>query len=245
MMHIRRGSERGVLRNHWLDARLSFSFGAWRDPVYDGWSDLLVFNDDRVAPGQGFAEHGHADVEVMSYPLAGAVEHRDSLGHHTLMQPGDVHLMRAGRGIRHSEMNASSTEPEHHLQWWIRPARRGLDPAYQRIHVSDAEKTGRWRLIAAPEVLPGVLHLAQDTRVFVARPLEKTLPYRVAADRSAYLHVTRGALRVNGVLLEAGDAVLATDHMLSPTPAAPGAPAELLLIDLRRDATLRPAPDAP
>ena len=150
MIRLRPSEARGRFRNHWLDARFSFSFGNYRDPAFDGYSDLWVLNEDIVAPGGGFAEHEHEDVEVMSYPVSGAVEHRDSLGNVATLRPGDVHLMRAGRGIRHSEMNASATEPEHHLQWWIRPATRGLAPGYQRIHVDASDKRGRFRMLASP-----------------------------------------------------------------------------------------------
>ena len=150
MIRIRRSADRGHFRNHWLDARFSFSFGDYQDRAFDGYSDLMVLNEDRVAPGGGFVEHGHRDVEVMSYPVSGAVEHRDSLGNVAIMRPNDVHLMRAGRGIRHSEMNASDREPEHHLQWWIRPAASGLEPGYQRLSVPAADKHNRWRLLASP-----------------------------------------------------------------------------------------------
>ncbi len=122
MIRIRKSAERGRMRNAWLDARFTFSFGPYRDPEFDGYSDLLVLNDDRVAPGGGFAPHAHRDIEAISYMLAGEVEHRDSLGNATRIRAGDVHRMTAGSGIRHSEMNASQTEPEHHLQLWLRPA---------------------------------------------------------------------------------------------------------------------------
>jgi redox-sensitive bicupin YhaK (pirin superfamily) len=233
VIRIRRSHQRGQFRNHWLDARFSFSFGAWRDPEVDGFSDLLVLNDDLVAPAGGFAEHGHEDMEVMSYPLQGAVEHRDSLGNVAIMRPGDVHLMRAGRGIRHSEMNASSSEPERHLQWWIRPAASGLESAYQRVHVGPADMHNRWRLLAAPDAAPGVLAIAQDARVYAARIGGVALRYPLRADRRAYLHVVRGALALAGQVLEAGDAAL-IERLDGVTVQGGGdGVAEALLFDLR------------
>lgn len=231
MIRLRPGASRGHFRNHWLDARFSFSFGDYRDPAFDGWSDLLVLNDDRVAPGAGFAEHGHRDVEVMSYPISGAVEHRDSLGNVATMRPGDVHLMRAGRGIRHSEMNASATAPEHHLQWWIRPAEAGLQPAYQRLRWDDGRPG--WRLLASPDPSEGALVVAQDVRVHAARLGDAPVVRPLDPRRRAYLHVVAGTVNANGHALGAGDALfIEGEHDLVAT-AAPGQSAELLLFDLR------------
>ena len=233
MIRIRKSSDRGRFRSDWLDARLSFSFGIHGDPAYDGYSDLLVLNDDRVAAGAGFAMHPHADVEVMSYPIAGAIEHRDSLGHRTLMRPGDVHLMRAGTGIRHSEMSASSVEPEHHLQWWIRPAALGLPPAYAHMHVAASEKLNRWRVLAAPGGAGGSLALAQDARVLVAVVDGSTLVYTPPARRLSYLHVVRGDLTLNGLLLASADAAFVEQEPAIVLTAPAGRPAEVLLFDLR------------
>lgn len=233
MIRIRRSADRGHFRNHWLDARFSFSFGEYQDRAFDGWSDLWVLNEDRVAPGAGFAEHGHQDVEVMSYPLAGAVAHRDSLGHAAVLRPGDVHLMRAGRGIRHSEMNASDRAPEHHLQWWIRPAVAGLEPSYQFLHVPPAEKRNRWRLLASPAGGHGVLAVAQDVRVLAAVADGATLTHALAAGRRAYLHVATGTATVGTITLDAGDAAFVDGEPVVVTGPAGGAPAELLLFDLR------------
>lgn len=233
MIRIRHSADRGHFRNHWLDARFSFSFGDYQDPAFDGFSDLMVLNDDRVAPGAGFAMHGHRDVEVMSYPVSGAVEHRDSLGHVAVLRPGDVHLMRAGSGIRHSEMNASDTAPEHHLQWWIRPAVTGLAPEYERLRLDPAELHHRWRLLASPDAGRGVLALAQDTRVLAARVAGAPLTYALAPGRRAYLHVVAGRATVGPLSLDTGDAAF-IEHEHAVSVAAPaGAPAELLLFDLR------------
>lgn len=233
MMRLRRSAERGRFRNAWLDARFSFNFGNYQASGYAGYSDLLVFNEDHVAPGGGFTAHGHADVEVMSYPLAGVVEHRDSLGHRELMRPGDVHLMRAGRGIVHSEMNGSAELPEQHLQWWIRPAVTGLAPGYEKLSLTRADKLNQWRLLAAPERQPGVLPLAQDARVWVALLEDHVLPWRPSPGRRSYVHVAAGALALNGALLQAGDAVFVEGEERLEFRAGPGDSAELLLFDLR------------
>lgn len=232
MIRLHHRDARGRFRNHWLDARFSFSFGAWRDPEHDGCSDLRVFNEDRVAPGGGFTEHPHADVEVMSYPVAGTIEHRDSLGHVALMRPGDVHLMRAGTGIRHSEMNASATEPEHHLQWWIRPATTGLAPGYQRMHLTPRALAAGLCLIASPTGEAGSLQLAQDLRIHATRLVSRRLHHRPAPGRWLWLYVVQGACTLNGQGLQAGDAALV---VAEPALVLAAADAELLLFDLRPD----------
>lgn len=233
MIRIRTAAERGRFTNHWLDARFSFSFGNWRDPAYDGYGDLQVLNDDRVAPGGGFAEHGHRDVEVMSYPLAGAIEHRDSLGNVALMGPGDVHLMRAGSGIRHSEMNASATESEHHLQWWIAPAQTGLPPAYARIHVPAAETLNRLRLIGSPDGADGSLAVAQDVRVFAAVLDGGAIRYTPPRGRRTYVHVARGTLRLDEHALAEGDDVFIDAEPAITLIADADQAGEVLLFDLR------------
>lgn len=233
MMRLRRSAERGHFRNNWLDARFSFNFGSYQQPGNAGYSDLLVFNEDHVAPGAGFTSHGHQDVEVMSYPLAGVVEHRDSLGHRELMRPGDVHLMRAGRGIVHSEMNGSTELPERHLQWWIRPAMAGLAPGYQKLSLKREDKLGQWRLLASPEEQPGVLQLAQDARVWVALLEDQVLSWRPRPGRRSYVHLATGTLALNGELLQAGDAAFVEDEERLELRAGSDESAEVLLFDLR------------
>ncbi|GIL06361.1 pirin family protein [Betaproteobacteria bacterium PRO7] len=233
MIRLRKAADRGAFRNHWLDARFSFSFGAYRDPAFDGYSDLWVLNDDRVAPGGGFDWHSHRDVEVMSYPLAGRVEHRDSIGNRVVLGPGDVHLMRAGTGISHSEMNASASEPEHHLQWWIRPAQRGAVPGYWSLHVGRAEKLNRLRLLAAPGGPDGVLPLAQDARVYAVIVDGATLDHAPPAGRRIYLHVARGKLTLNGQSLAEGDGAFVEGEQRLWLANARGDEGDVLLFDLR------------
>lgn len=232
MIRLRPAATRGHFRNHWLDARFSFSFGDYQDPAFDDWSDLQVFNEDSVAPGAGFAPHPHADVEVMSWPVAGVVEHRDSLGHRALLRPGEVHLMRAGRGIVHSEMNASATEPEHHLQWWIRPTERGLAPAYFRHRPDPAALQAGMVALATPGGAGGALPLAQDALVHATRLHDRVLPLPLRRGRWHHLHVVSGTLSLDGQALAAGDGLFVTDEP-GLTLDARGAGAELLWFDLR------------
>jgi len=233
MIRVRRSADRGRFRNHWLDARFSFSFGDCQDRAFDGYSDLLVLNEDHVAPGGGFAEHGHRDVEVMSYPISGAVEHRDSLGNVAILRPNDVHLMRAGRGIRHSEMNASQHDPEHHLQWWIRPSVSGLEPGYQRLSVRAEDKFNRWRVLASPSGEDDSLVVAQDVRVLAAIVDGTSLTYRPAAGRRVLLHLVAGQAAVGSEWLVAGDGAFIEGEIPVVSNPLQGAAAEVLLFDLR------------
>jgi redox-sensitive bicupin YhaK (pirin superfamily) len=233
VIRLRLAAERGAFRNDWLDARFTFSFGTYRDAAFDGYSDLWVLNDDRVAAGGGFDWHPHRNVEVMSYPLAGRVEHHDSLGNRVVLGPGDVHLMRAGTGIQHSEMNASASQPEHHLQWWIRPQRTGGAPGYWRLHVAREDKLNRLRLLAAPDGPAGVLPLAQDARVHAAIVDGAALDYAPRRGRRTYLHTARGRVAVNGHRLEAGDGAFVEDEARLRLENARGDEAEVVLFDLR------------
>lgn len=231
MLKIRRAQDRGHFRNDWLDARFSFSFGGYRDPEYDGYSDLLVLNEDRVKPGRGFAPHSHTDIEAISYPLSGEIEHRDSVGNVARMRPGDVQRMSAGRGITHSEMNASAEQPEHHLQFWIAPAQRGLAPGYEQRHFDRSELEGRLRLIASPDGGEGSLTVHQDARVYALLARDKAVQYRPPQGRRTYLHVARGSLQFNGHPLAAGDGAATQDLDRLELLGAPEA--EVLLFDLR------------
>src|SRR5881394_1763939 len=162
MMTISPAAERGRTKISWLDSRHTFSFGEWYDPAHMGFRTLRVINDDRVAPGGGFPTHGHADMEIVSYVLEGALEHRDSLGTGSVIRAGDVQRMTAGTGVRHSEFNASSTEPVHFLQIWIVPERRALPAGYEQKHFDAAQKRGRLRLIGARDGDDGAITIHQD-----------------------------------------------------------------------------------
>ena len=206
MIQLRKGRERGYADHGWLQSHHSFSFADYHDPAHMGISTLRVLNEDRVAPGAGFPTHAHRDMEILSYVLEGALEHKDSLGHGSVIPAGDVQRMSAGSGIRHSEYNASASEPVHFLQIWILPRRRGLAPGYEQRRIPAVEKRGRWRLVASPEPGKDALHLQQDTAVYatVLAPGE-TLEAVLDPRRTAWLQVARGAVRANGRTLEAGD----------------------------------------
>lgn len=231
MIRIRKAATRGSMRNHWLDARFTFSFADYRDKAWDGYSDLIVLNDDRVAPGGGFRPHGHQDIEAISYVLAGEVEHRDSLGNVARMRAGDVQRMTAGTGITHSEMNASAVSPEHHLQFWIRPAVAGLAPGYEQRSFADDEKRDNLRLIVSPDGQAGSITVHQDVNVFASRVGMVSLRYAPRPGRRTFLHVATGRITLDGVALEEGDGVAIEDEPLINFVGAPDG--EVLIFDLR------------
>jgi len=225
-------ADRGRTEIGWLDSRHTFSFGNYFDPDFTGFRALLVINDDRVVGGGGFPTHGHADMEIISYVLSGALEHRDSLGTGSVIRPGDVQMMSAGTGVRHSEFNSSSTEALHFLQIWIVPAKKGVPPRYQQVHFAPEEKRGRLRLIISPEGTDGSLAVHQDARVYAglfdgAEQASLTLD----ADRYAYVHVARGSVALNGQRLNEGDGVRLRD--VRQLDLAQGEGAEVLVFDLR------------
>jgi quercetin 2,3-dioxygenase len=232
MFIIRRGADRGRTRLGWLDSRHSFSFADYHDPDHMGLGDLRVINEDRVKPGAGFATHSHQDMEIISYVLGGALEHKDSLGNGSVIRPGDVQRMSAGTGVLHSEYNHSAAEPVHFLQIWIVPQARGLPPGYEQKHFDDAALSGGLRLIASPDGEQGSVTLHQDTRLYAAR-LDGGDPvqYKLADNRKAYIHIACGNLNLNGKLLSAGDGatIVGENCVIHAADQA----AELLLFDLR------------
>ncbi|KAF1050131.1 pirin family protein [Xylophilus sp.] len=233
MIELRRAHDRGIADHGWLQSRHTFSFGGYRDPRQQGFSDLLVINDDRVAPSQGFGAHPHRDMEIFSYVLEGALEHKDSMGTGSVIRPGDVQMMSAGTGVRHSEFNHSATEAVHFLQIWIVPARQSVQPRYQQVHFSEAEKRGRLRLIISPEGDEGSLRVHQDARVYAGRfdGDDERAELRLAPGRYAYVHVARGSVAVNGQAFGEGDgARIRGEEVLR---FAGGRQAEVLVFDLR------------
>jgi len=232
MLELRKAADRGVANFGWLDSRHTFSFGHYHDPQQVGFSDLLVINDDRVEPGMGFGTHPHRDMEIFSYVLEGALEHKDSMGTGSGIRPGEVQMMSAGSGITHSEFNPSREEGVHFLQIWIVPDRLRVAPRYQQKNFSDADKRGRLRLIISPEAEDGALGVYQDARVYAGLfDGAERAEFEVAAGRYAYVHVARGALQVNGVAMEAGDGARVRDA--GTMVFAGGKKAEVLLFDLR------------
>ena len=230
MITLRLANERGHANHGWLDSYHTFSFANYYDPHYMGVSRLRVINDDTVAPGAGFGTHGHADMEIISYVLAGALEHKDNMGHGSIIRPGDVQRMSAGRGIRHSEFNASTQEAVKFLQIWIVPNVSGIQPSYEQKNF-DAELTGRLRLVASPDGRDGSLTIHQDAFVYAGKPKDgDSLSHTLAAKRTAYVHVAKGQLALNGTLMRGGDGATITDE---PTITLTGkSNAEVLLFDL-------------
>ena len=228
---VRRASERGHGDHGWLDTWHTFSFADYYDPRFMGFRVLRVINEDTVAPGRGFPTHGHRDMEIISYVLEGALEHRDSLGTGSVIRPGDVQRMSAGTGVRHSEFNASPSEPVHFLQIWIEPAAAGIAPGYEQRAFADADKRGRLQLVASPDGADGSVTIHQDARLFATRlgPGE-TIEHKLAPGRHGWVQVTRGALAVNGQRVAHGDGAAVSGE---PTIALTGdGDAEALVFDL-------------
>jgi hypothetical protein len=229
MERIRLSSERGHADHGWLDSYHTFSFADYYDPAHMGVSALRVINEDRVQPGRGFGTHGHRDMEIISYVLAGALAHRDSMGNGSTMRPGDVQRMSAGTGVLHSEYNQAANDVTHFLQIWIEPDTRGIAPSYEQKHFTDAEKRGRLRIVASSDGRDGSVSIRQDALVFAGLfDGDERARYEVAPARVAYVHVVRGDVDVNGHRLGAGDAIT-TDADIA---IGEGHDAEVLLFDL-------------
>lgn len=231
MLEIRKSGERGVAEHGWLSSRHSFSFGHYHDPRHTGFGPLLVINEDRVQPGRGFGEHGHRDMEILSYVLDGALEHKDSIGTGSVIRYGDVQRMSAGSGVVHSEFNHSHSESVHFLQIWIEPNVQGIDPSYEEKHFDPASKDGQLRLIASADGRDGSVLIHQDAALYAAIINgDIDIQHKLASGRCGYVHVARGSLTVNGVVLKAGDALKIVNEDLIALGAATDA--EILLFDL-------------
>jgi hypothetical protein len=231
MMKIRPASERGHANHGWLDSHHTFSFADYHDPAHMGFRTLRVVNDDRVAAGQGFGTHPHRDMEILSYVLEGALEHKDSMGTGSVIVPGDVQRMSAGTGVRHSEYNASKTDPVHFLQIWLLPSKPGIAPGYEQKTFSAADKRGRLRLVASPDGRDGSVTVHTDALVY-AGLFDQGQGGEVAvpAGRHAWVHMARGKARVNGQSLGEGDSAGLSDEKLVRIEGV--ADAEILVFDL-------------
>lgn len=231
MIELRKSAERGLADHGWLRSFHTFSFADYHDPRHMGFGALRVINEDRVQPGMGFGAHGHRDMEIISYVLAGALEHKDSMGNGSVIRPGDVQRMSAGTGVRHSEFNASRTELVHFLQIWIEPGVRGIPPSYEEKHFDAASKRGRLRLVASPDGRDGSVTIHQDAYLYAALvDGAERVTHAVATGRRAFVHLARGAATVNGQPMESGDALKATN--VAELVIERGRDAEVLLFDL-------------
>ena len=229
MINIRRAGERGHTQLSWLDSHHTFSFGEYHDPAHMGFGTLRVINDDRVAPGQGFGTHPHRDMEIITYVLDGALEHRDSLGTGSVIHPGEVQRMSAGTGIRHSEFNASKAETVHFLQIWIVPEKSGLPPSYEQRALPAAARGGL-ALAASRDGRDGSVTVHQDVTVYAGDLDGTTSVAHSVAGRRAWVHVARGSLNLNDHALSAGDGAAVSDER--ELVLKPNGSAEVLVFDL-------------
>ena len=231
MITVRKSEERGHFDLGWLDTYHSFSFDQYYDPAHMHFRSLRVINEDRVQPGQGFPTHSHRDMEIITYILSGALEHRDSMGNGSVIRPGDVQRMTAGTGVSHSEFNPSKTESVHLLQIWILPERRNLPPGYEQKAFTDEERRGSLRLIASSDGREGSVAINQDARVYAGMlNADQKIDYRLELNRYAWLQIARGTIELNQAELRQGDgaAVSAEGNLSIVTHDQ----AELLLFDL-------------
>ena len=231
MITLRPSDSRGHFDFGWLDTHHTFSFGDYFEPEHEQFRALRVLNEDRVQPGKGFGTHGHRDMEILTWVLSGALEHRDSLGTHGVIRPGEAQVMSAGTGIRHSEFNASATEPVHFLQIWILPNRQGLPPRYDQVTFQEADLRNHLRLIASSDGADGSVRLFQDVKVFAAR-LDAGCGVEVAipAGRAGFLQVAAGSVTLQERPLNAGDGARIEGEPSFQVEA--GTPAEILFFDL-------------
>ena len=234
MIQIRPSGERGHANYGWLDTYHTFSFSDYYDPRFMGFRSLRVINEDRVQPGYGFPTHPHRDMEIVTYVLEGSLEHKDSMGTGSVIQPGEVQKMSAGTGVRHSEFNHSETEPVHLYQIWLLPEREGVKPMYEQKAIPADEKRGKLRVLASPNGGNGngAVKLYQDAEIFATElGAGQSVEHELGAERYAWVQVVRGTVNVNGKELRAGDgAAIAQEAQLRITGA--GENSEVLLFDL-------------
>jgi quercetin 2,3-dioxygenase len=231
MMVIRPGAARGHFDHGWLDTYHTFSFASYHDPQHMGFRSLRVINEDRVKPGEGFGTHAHRDMEILTWVLEGALEHKDSMGNGSIIRPGDIQRMSAGTGVTHSEFNPSRDEPVHLLQIWLLPRQRGLSPSYEEKRFLPETRRGGLRLIAAHDGRAGAVTIHQDADLWTAllEPGE-SVRHILEAGRHAWLHVAAGSVAANGMALRAGDGAAISDEKVVEVTAKDRS--EILLFDL-------------
>lgn len=231
MITIRKAEDRGHADHGWLDTYHTFSFASYRDPEHMGFRSLRVMNEDVVQPGQGFGTHPHRDMEIVTYVLKGALEHKDSMGNGEVLRPGEFQRMSAGTGITHSEFNPSDSDPVHLYQIWLFPERKGIEPSYEQKRFPDDERHNQLRLVASRDAADGSLLIHQDARIFLATlDVGTQISHELTADRHAWLQVLRGAVSLNGHDLQTSDGAAISDETLLNITAIQ--PAEILLFDL-------------
>jgi redox-sensitive bicupin YhaK (pirin superfamily) len=231
MIRIRKAADRGHANHGWLDTYHTFSFADYYDPAQMGFRALRVINEDRVQPGQGFGMHPHRDMEIVTYVLEGALEHKDSLGNGSVLRPGEFQRMSAGTGVRHSEFNPSPDEAVHLYQIWLLPARKGVEPSYEQKLFPDDDKRGTLRLVASPHGTDGSLTIQQDANIYLATlGAEQSVVHSLATGRHAWLQVLRGRVTLNGQLLDTSDGAAIGDE--GRITIAGGEPSEVMLFDL-------------
>ena len=230
MLQLRKSGERGFADHGWLKSFHSFSFADYHDPAHMEFGALRVINEDRIEPGTGFGMHGHRDMEIISYVLSGELAHKDSIGTGSVILPGDVQRMSAGKGIMHSEFNHAQTQT-HFLQIWIQPNVRGIAPSYEQKSFSDADKRGTLRLVASPDGREGSVTIHQDANLRAGLfDGAEAQTLTLSPQRRVYVHVVRGSLHINGIGLSAGDAALLTGE--TALTLNDGQKAEVLVFDL-------------
>lgn len=231
MIEIRRSADRGHFHHGWLDTYHTFSFADYYDPRFLGFGALRVINEDRIEPGQGFGEHGHRDMEILTCVLEGELEHADSLGNGSVLVPGELQRMTAGRGIRHSEFNPSRTNPVHLYQIWLKPDVRGLAPSWEQKRFDPTDRLGRLRVVASADGRDASLRIHQDATVYLASiEAGRAIDHAIDAGRRAWLQVLAGQVEVGGDVLAAGDG--AAFRQESDVRVQASEPAEILLFDL-------------
>jgi len=213
MITLRRAKDRGRLQIDWLDSHHTFSFANYYDPEQLGFSKLRVINDDRVIPGGGFSTHSHQDMEIITCVLSGKLAHEDSMGNASIISPGDAQKMSAGKGITHSEFNASKENPVHFLQIWIQPNKLGVDPSYEQKHIPIEKKQGVLKLLASSDGAEDSISIHQDARVYVSvLDSAQQIDYAISPTRKIYLHVAMGNIMLNDISLGGGDGARVVDE---------------------------------
>lgn len=231
MITVRKNQDRGIANFGWLNSQHTFSFGSYYDPNHMGFGPLRVINEDHVQPAHGFPTHGHRDMEIISYVIDGALEHKDTIGTGSVIRPGDVQRMTAGSGIRHSEYNHSKADNVHFLQIWIEPAKLGLQPSYEQKAYTDEEKTGQWRLVGSPDGRDGSVTIHQDVQLFATIvPAGDSLTYQASPERLIWVQAVKGAFTLNGKTLSVGDGAAIEGEDLIEITASDES--EILLFDM-------------